>query len=113
MGAKIQVKSYGKIVASVVDAELEKKNPLINNEVELKQNTLQVEFEHITFNVSTRMDPVQLKFSCNVQLTGSSKSEITAVSPPSGLIIVITNESQWRGAAYKLLHFELYQTNVN
>lgn len=69
-------------------------------------------FAAIKLNVSTRMNPINLKFTGTFQ-DKASKENIHARSPLSNPLIVITNESQWGDAAQKLFAKEAFGGQVS
>jgi hypothetical protein len=102
----------GPVYASISDEDTYKSlKPLTNEKGEVTQPGNLVEFKQIKVNVSTRMTPIHLKFSCNIS-DKNGKEEIAVKSTLTNPIIVITNESQWREAASKVLALDAFSGQV-
>jgi len=94
------------VKASITDEDaFHNQKPLVNDMTELDESDYTASFKGMKVNISTRMNPIHLKFSCTVK---DSKEETTIKSTQTGPIIVITNESQWGEAAGKILSLDVF-----
>jgi len=80
---------------------------LSNDSMALNEKNLMVEFNAIEINISTRMNPIHLKFSCTIK-DKHSKEEVLIRSTLTNPIIAITNESQWKEAAGKIMNLDAF-----
>jgi len=102
------IHSFTKVKASLVSDERQwKLGKTLENEFANMDSTTRIaQFQELKINVSTRMTPINLRFSVGV--TGQRGAVTTVESGISWPIIVITNESQWCDAAGKLIISEAF-----
>lgn len=112
-GAKTEVLPNGKVKASIsFDDHSGKKQAFeIQNDVVELDGDNQAVFANLRFPSGTRMKPVRLQFSLDVKYADRPGSITTGVieSDSSAPFIVVTNESQWFGAAGALLKKDAFQ----
>mmetsp|Transcript_1183 Transcript_1183/g.1612 ORF Transcript_1183/g.1612 Transcript_1183/m.1612 type:complete len:605 (+) Transcript_1183:108-1922(+) len=109
--AKTQIGSISNGKAIIVDEDKDvskASKPIDNNVSEFDRDHI-CKFSEVKVNISTRMSPINLKFTCSMKDKRSPKEEFPVQSSQSAPVIVITNESQWSEAAGKLLVNEVFQ----
>ncbi|PRP81606.1 hypothetical protein PROFUN_01113 [Planoprotostelium fungivorum] len=85
------------------------KGPLLeNNQGHPSGQPSETIYRDIKVNMSTRMGPISLQFVTRIKSKGKLL-EVTSV--PSAPIIVITNESQWPEAAYRLIDKDMFPSS--
>lgn len=111
IGAKTHLTKIGPVRAAVSDEENWKNSkPLTNEAAEIKQPDYIASFGHMNVNISTRMSPIRLKFSCAIK--DKEEREVVVKSTVSCPIIAITNESEWGDAAGKLIISDAFAGQV-
>jgi hypothetical protein len=108
-GSQIEIKSVNDVKATMSGQEYSKIKPVENNTAKMDK-TFTAEFPGIKINISTRMAPIQIQFSCNIK--EMSGEVIHVESEFSNPIIAITNESQWVEAGGKLFLREVFGDKI-
>ena len=111
-GAKVDLAKIGTVTAVISDEENWKSNkPLSNDTADLNVIENKATIKDLKVNVSTRMTAIHLRFLCNIK-DKNIPGEFLAKSTLTNPFIVITNESQWKEAAGKLLLADAFPSQV-